>query len=203
MAEVAKSDLSTGNKTYASSVVRSNEIVIAFTAPYNHTAGTDGSSTPHPNYSASEARDFILKHGLAVRAIGILVNDAKDAYNQAVTNGAIGVMPPQEVTDVATGTSQVISEIKHSDDVVLRFVSGNFAGPFIPNYAPVNNYTINYGLTRIDHIVTNVPDLFDQVEYTTKVTGFHEFSEFTAEDVGTVDSGLNSMVTCALFNYTL
>ena len=26
------------------------------------------------------------------------------------------------------------------------------------------------------------------------VTGFHEFAEFVAEDVGTVDSGLNSMV---------
>jgi len=25
-------------------------------------------------------------------------------------------------------------------------------------------------------------------------TGFHEFCEFTAEDVGTVDSGLNSVV---------
>lgn len=25
-------------------------------------------------------------------------------------------------------------------------------------------------------------------------TGFHEFAEFVAEDVGTVDSGLNSMV---------
>jgi len=24
--------------------------------------------------------------------------------------------------------------------------------------------------------------------------GFHEFAEFTADDVGTVDSGLNSMV---------
>lgn len=26
------------------------------------------------------------------------------------------------------------------------------------------------------------------------LVGFHEFAEFTAEDVGTVDSGLNSMV---------
>merc|ERR1719478_1901771 len=26
------------------------------------------------------------------------------------------------------------------------------------------------------------------------MTGFHEFAEFTAEDVGTIDSGLNSMV---------
>ena len=26
------------------------------------------------------------------------------------------------------------------------------------------------------------------------MTGFHDFAEFTAEDVGTVDSGLNSMV---------
>jgi len=27
-----------------------------------------------------------------------------------------------------------------------------------------------------------------------RMTGFHEFAEFTSEDVGTIDSGLNSMV---------
>ena len=30
--------------------------------------------------------------------------------------------------------------------------------------------------------------------YVSQVTGFHEFAEFTADDVGTVESGLNSVV---------
>ncbi len=34
----------------------------------------------------------------------------------------------------------------------------------------------------------------NQVNYIMGMTGFHEFAEFVAEDVGTVDSGLNSMV---------
>merc|ERR1711924_60318 len=40
----------------------------------------------------------------------------------------------------------------------------------------------------------NVPCLLETVDYIARFTGFHEFAEFTAEDVGTVDSGLNSMV---------
>lgn len=33
-----------------------------------------------------------------------------------------------------------------------------------------------------------------QVNYLMRMTGFHEYAEFVAEDVGTVDSGLNSIV---------
>ena len=51
-----------------------------------------------------------------------------------------------------------------------------------------------FSLRRLDHAVSNVPKLFEAVDYLCGVTGFHEFSEFTAEDVGTLDSGLNSMV---------
>lgn len=69
-----------------------------------------------------------------------------------------------------------------------------FSGPFLPNYEPVQSPEIGYGLTHMDHCVSNVPNLFEAVDYLTAFTGFHEFSEFTAEDVGTVDSGLNSMV---------
>ena len=32
------------------------------------------------------------------------------------------------------------------------------------------------------------------MDYLAGATGFHEFAEFVAEDVGTVDSGLNSVV---------
>ena len=52
----------------------------------------------------------------------------------------------------------------------------------------------SYGIRRIDHIVGNVPNLIEAVNYVARATGFHQFAEFTAADVGTVDSGLNSMV---------
>ena len=57
-----------------------------------------------------------------------------------------------------------------------------------------NSEKRNYGLKRLDHCVGNVCDLIETVEYIEKMLGFHEFAEFVAADVGTVDSGLNSMV---------
>jgi 4-hydroxyphenylpyruvate dioxygenase len=53
---------------------------------------------------------------------------------------------------------------------------------------------MSYGIQRVDHIVTNVPNMIEAITYVSNFTGFHQFAEFTAEDVGTVDSGLNSMV---------
>ncbi|XP_059315754.1 4-hydroxyphenylpyruvate dioxygenase-like [Lycium ferocissimum] len=40
----------------------------------------------------------------------------------------------------------------------------------------------------------NVPQLGPVVDYVKHFTGFHEFAEFKAEDVGTAESGLNSVV---------
>jgi 4-hydroxyphenylpyruvate dioxygenase len=74
-------------------------------------------------------------------------------------------------------------------------MSGDYEGPVLPNYESIPVVeSKSYGLERIDHIVNNVPKLFEALDYIMKFTGFHEFGEFTAEDVGTLDSGLNSMV---------
>ena len=195
MHETQCSNLTTGNKHYSSTVLQSNQISFVFTAPYdNEESQREGSTFPHPQYDQGMAHAFIKKHGLAVRAIGIQVGDAREAFEKSVENGAVGVCPPTELVDTASGNTMVVSEIKSVDDVVLRFVSGDFEGPFLPNMTPVNTPDINYGLTRMDHIVTNVPVLFDAVDYLIGAAGLHEFAEFTADDVGTVDSGLNSMV---------
>jgi 4-hydroxyphenylpyruvate dioxygenase len=137
---------------------------------------------------------LIIDHGLAVRAVGIIVGDAEEAFRVSVANGAIPVTAPATLVDKATGQIMVMSEIKYAGDLVRRWMSGNYTGPMLPNYELVNTPDINFGLDRLDHAVTNVPKLFDTVDYIMGATGFHEFSEFTAADVGTVDSGLNSMV---------
>ena len=193
MHQVAKSDLSTGNKHYASYAVQSNEVLFIFTAPFNN-SDLEGSKPPHPGFSQPLAHKFIVDHGLAVRAVGISVDDATDAYNKSIANGAIGVLTPQTLVDKVTGLITVISEIKMFDDTVIRWISGTFTGPFLPNYETVNTPDINYGIFRLDHSVSNVPKLFAATDYLQAATGLHEFGEFTAEDIGTLDSGLNSMV---------
>jgi 4-hydroxyphenylpyruvate dioxygenase len=195
MHEVANSNLTTGNRHYALSVVQSNDVVFAFTAPYcNSEEDREGSVFPHSQFDQAQAHAFVQKHGLAVRAVGIRVSDAKVAYETSVANGGTGVAAPHTAVDEATGKSLTFSEVKTVDDVVMRYVSGDFTGPFLPNCAVVDTPDINYGITRLDHCVTNVPKLFDAVDHVMGYTGMHEFAEFTAEDVGTVDSGLNSMV---------
>jgi len=69
---------------------------------------------------------------------------------------------------------------------------------FLPGFEAVEGTAsyaeLDYGIRRLDHAVGNVAELAPIVEYVKGFTGFHEFAEFTAEDVGTTESGLNSMV---------
>jgi len=121
MAPAARSDQSTGNAVFASYVLRSNELVFAFTAPYSRKADAAAStSLPLPHYDRQAAYDFVASHGLAVRALGIAVEDAAGAFAASVAGGGIPVLPPLTTIDAATGQAQTIAEIKLYGDVVLR-----------------------------------------------------------------------------------
>lgn len=130
MQQVAKSDLSTGNKHYASFVLKSNDIVFAFTAPYGCACDATDSEAPHPAFDRAVAHKFVSDHGLAVRAMGIQVADAEVAFSTSVANGAVPSLAPQRLTDKVTGEVCVMAEVKMFDDTVLRFISGNFSGTF-------------------------------------------------------------------------
>ena len=169
---------------------------------------------PFPGYDINDAHEFYAKHGLAVRAVGIEVEDAVKAYAAAVDNGAHGSMEPTVIPSFYDKDNMKecrVAEVKLYGDVVLRFVSFHGSNekesnvsetsgqrtPFLPHLAPYPSYKSskpNYGLSKIDHTVGNVPDLLKAQEYIQKFTGYHPFAEFTPEDIGTVDSGLNSVV---------
>jgi len=243
---VARSDLSTGNSLCASYVCQSRHLVFAFTAPTsigdeneNGNGNEDGKksspsslSCPYPNYSRQEARAFVAKHGLAVRAVGLVVADAREAFAAAVAGGAAPASAPADAVDAADGgRTQTSAEVVLYGDVRLRFVSGDSEVPFLAGYAAEpggrevafapgvasaenegvsggggvlsgadgektssSPSLLTLGLDRLDHAVSNVPELLPVANAVAAMTGFHEFAEFTAEDVGTVDSGLNSVV---------
>jgi len=196
MQMVAATDVDSGNHKYSSYCIQCENVRFVFTAPY-YTDAPDSTKTrtetfPHLDTACMET--FIKRHGVAGRSIGIRVKDATEAYKQAVANGGTSCTEPTTITD-DNGT-MTYSEVFYYEDVVLRFIQGReeYKGAFMPGYVDSGRPSISYGLKRIDHIVSNVPCLADIAEHVEKVLGFHEFSEFTAEDVGTLDSGLNSMV---------
>ncbi|KAL0378763.1 UNVERIFIED_CONTAM: 4-hydroxyphenylpyruvate dioxygenase [Sesamum radiatum] len=124
-----------------------------------------------------------------------LVESAFSAYSASVSRGAKPISPPILLSDNKTA----IAEVHLYGDSVLRFVScGDDGTGFLPGFEPVDNemsyQELDYGIRRLDHAVGNVPELGPVVNYLKKFTGFHEFAEFTAEDVGTAESGLNSVV---------
>lgn len=192
---VAKSDLSTGNSAHASYLLRSGDLSFVFTAPYSPSLA-DPSSAAIPTFSFSDHRAFTSSHGLAVRAVAIQVDSASSAYSAAVFRGAKPVSPPVVLSDGVTA----VAEVHLYGDTVLRFVSCGSGGDgwFLPGFGAVGDgvsrQELDYGIRRLDHAVGNVPKLEPVVDYLKNFTGFHEFAEFTAEDVGTAESGLNSVV---------
>ncbi|KAI3987662.1 hypothetical protein MKX01_032553 [Papaver californicum] len=169
---IAKSDLSTANYIHASYILNSGDLNFIFTAPYSKKISEKNNqenTASIPTFNHEKARDFSNTHGFGVRAIGLEVEDAVEAFNVSVRNGGLGSASPVEI-----GNGVYISEIKMYGDVVLR--------------------GLDFGLKRLDHAVGNVWNLAESIAYVKSFTGFHEFAEFTAEDVGTAESGLNSAV---------
>lgn len=99
------------------------------------------------------------------------MGDAAEAHRQSCANGAISAAEPSTLVDEATGQSVTTAEIVAYGDVVIRFVSGAFAGSFLPNYTPVEATRPTFGLQRLDHAVGNVPDLFKATDYLMRATG--------------------------------
>ncbi|CAM0946640.1 unnamed protein product [Alopecurus aequalis] len=191
----ARSDLSTGNSSHASHLLRSGALAFLFTAPYApppQDAADAAATASIPSFSADAARKFSAAHGLAVRSVAIRVADAAEAFHTSVAGGARPAFAPADL-----GRGFGLAEVELYGDVVLRFVSHPDGDdvPFLPGFEGVSRPgAVDYGLTRFDHVVGNLPEMAPVAAYIKGFMGFHEFAEFTAEDVGTAESGLNSVV---------
>lgn len=56
---------------------------------------------------------------------GLLVDDARQAFEESVANGGKAVRPPITLQD-PSGGSAVLSEVALYGDVVLRYISGDW-----------------------------------------------------------------------------
>ncbi len=195
MCLIAKSDQTTGNETYCSYVIQSNEVMFAFTTPYSSKRNQTNTKMPHPSFQNEMAQNFVDCHGLAIRAIGILVNDVKEAYQMSVEKGSTSISTPQVLIDEQHEGKMMMSEVSLYGDVVLRYVSKHgFNGSFLPNYEEVESLPLSYGLIRCEHMVGNVHNNAEVIQYISKFNGFHEFAKITNDHGCTKEEVLNNMV---------
>lgn len=178
----AASDFSTGNDCHVSLMAQSEDVRLMFTAPSavapkTSNVGDDTSSfSGLPCFNASKARDFIIKHGLGVRALAIEVDNVTDAYNTLLANGGRSALPPSRINDVNGRGYAEIGEVELYGDTVLRLVNAdNFHGSFLPNFRDIlpsghRSSSGTFGIRRIDHAVGNVWKLAPTAKYVQQMT---------------------------------
>ncbi len=180
---VAYSGLETGNRRTASYVLQQGKIKLVLTAPY------------HPN---TEISAHHMMHGDGVRAIGLEVPDAQEAYEVTTAHGAVGVHEA-EMTEDQFGVARV-SAIQTYGDTIHRFVErGAYKGTFLPGYEPIegaDESQNSVGLAAVDHIVGNVElgRMNYWVNFYHQVMGFRQLIHFDDEAISTEYSALMSKV---------
>ena len=116
MPMVARCDLSSGDTRCSSYVLRSRDLCLVFTAPsavelaggggtgasleaVNGSRGATGDGGREdgvglPGFDAAAAHRFVQRHGLAVRAVALEVDDTAEAYCASVKHGARPALAP-------------------------------------------------------------------------------------------------------------
>jgi len=139
--------------------------------------------------------EHLRKHGDAVRDIAFHVNDADEAFHQAVRRGAAALEEPRTVTDEHGRIRR--AAIRTYGDTIHSLISyDGYSGPFLPGFQAAEAPGREAGILRIDHIVGNV-DLGRMnvwADWYANVMGFHRYINFDDKDISTEYSALMSIV---------
>jgi len=172
----------TGSREIVSYVLQQDKIRLVLT------------STLNPNH---EIAKHVALHGDGVKVLALWVDDARDAYEKAMSKGAESAFEPIEQSD-EDGTV-VLAAIKTYGDTIHTLVERkNYHGVFLPNFkakkseAPVNSI----GLKYVDHCVGNVElgDMNKWVKFYQEVLGFKLLITFDDKDISTKYTALMSKV---------
>ncbi len=172
----------TGTRDRASYLMQQGKIRLVLTTPL----------TPDSPIAA-----HVHRHGDGVKDYALWVDEARLAYETALSRGAIPIHAPEvhrddhgEVVIAAIGT---YGETIHS--IVER---KNYTGIFLPGFVPVEKHyqPTDVGLKYVDHCVGNVElgQMNRWVGYYADVMGFRNLITFDDTDISTEYSSLMSKV---------
>lgn len=179
---VAYAGPETGVKDKASYVIRQNKLTFVLTTPIK---------------ANNEIADHIYKHGDGVKFLSLMVNDAKDAWEQTTQRGGKSYMEPTVLKD--EHGEVVMSGIHTYGDTVHLFIERkNYKGVFMPGFRKWESVynPAETGLLYVDHCVGNVGwnQMNPWVKFYEDVMGFKNILTFDDNDISTEYSALMSKV---------
>lgn len=179
---MAYAGLETGVRDRVSYVLKQDKIKLILTTPLT---------------SDSDVAEHIKKHGDGVKVIALWVDDARKAYEETVSRGAVSFMAPTVEKDEH---GEVVKAGIHTyGETIHLFVERkNYNGIFLPGYVKwESEYNpIPVGLKYIDHMVGNVElgAMNKWAEFYNKVMGFSNIITFDDKDISTEYTALMSKV---------
>jgi len=180
---LAYAGLETGLKDRESYVVVQDKIRLVLTSPLK---------------SGTAIGKHIDQHGDGVKVIALWVDDATQAYREAMERGATSFLEP--VSEEDENGKVVRSGIYTYGETVHIFVERkNYEGVFLPGFKKWETPEFNpppVGLKYVDHMVGNVAlgKMDHWVEFYEKVMGFVNILTFDDKDISTEYTALMSKV---------
>ena len=172
----------TGMKDKVSYVIRQNKLTFVLTTPLR---------------TGNPVADHIYKHGDAVKALALKVEDAGSAWSETTKRGAKSYLEPTTLKD--DNGEMVMSGIHTYGDTVHLFIERqHYDGIFMPGFRKwESNYNpTETGLQYVDHCVGNVGwyQMNPWVKFYEEVMGFRNILSFDDKDISTEYSALMSKV---------
>ncbi|NOZ45608.1 MAG: 4-hydroxyphenylpyruvate dioxygenase [Chlorobi bacterium] len=145
----------------------------------------------------SEIAEHVKRHGDSAKVIALMVDDAKKAFDETISRGAMPYKNPEILTDEYGEIIQ--SGIHTYGDTVHLFIDRkNYNGPFIPGFIKweTEYKTKDVGLKYIDHMVGNVGwnEMDKWANFYHDVMGFTQLISFDDKDISTEYTALMSKV---------
>jgi 4-hydroxyphenylpyruvate dioxygenase len=142
--------------------------------------------------------EHVREHGDGVKDVALRVPDATEAFEQATSRGAKGVLEPTVLED--EHGKVVHSAIAAYGDTVHSFVQrDDYSGPFLPGYRAeeaIADEGPDVGIKLVDHIVCNVElgKMNEWAEFYARVMGFNQLVHFTDAQISSEYTALMSKV---------
>jgi 4-hydroxyphenylpyruvate dioxygenase len=148
----------------------------------------------------SEIAKHVHLHGDGVKDVAFRVESAEQAYREATSRGARGVMEPTERRN-HYGTVKLASIATYGDTIHTFVERQNYQGnAFLPGFRPLESTLPRRarpaGLAGIDHVVGNVElgKMNEWVRFYEQVMGFTQMIHFDDRQISTEYSALMSKV---------
>jgi 4-hydroxyphenylpyruvate dioxygenase len=181
---IAYAGLETGVRDRASYVLEQGNIRLIVTSAL----GPEGPISEH-----------VHLHGDGVKDVAFRVDSAEQAYREATSRGARGVMEPTERRD-DFGSVKLASIATYGETIHTFVERQDYKGVFMPGFRPLENSLPRRsrpaGLAGIDHVVGNVElgKMNEWVAFYEKVMGFTQMIHFDDRQISTEYSALMSKV---------